>query len=123
MAISRSSRTRRSDSRSRPRYPISLDLQFKLLRGRQVNHHGRGRTLNISSRGVLFEANEVILETHYIPDDIELVMDWPFLLQGVCAMKLIARGRIVRRDARQLAVTIERYEFRTAGRSRELPPP
>jgi hypothetical protein len=112
-----SAESHRADPRLHPRYPITLDLKYKLLKGRRVEHLGCGRTLNISSGGVLFEANDT-LEGKDISNTnglVELVMDWPLLLQKVCALKLVVRGRIVRHDTRRLALRIEQHEFRTAG--------
>ena len=45
-----------SDQRLRGRYPIALELQYKLLNKGRVEYLGVGQTLNISSGGVLFEA-------------------------------------------------------------------
>jgi hypothetical protein len=108
---------RKSDPRIHPRYPIALDLQYKILKGRTVEHLGGGRSLNISRGGVLFEPND-FPEISDIADEsgtIELAIDWPLLLNKVCAMKLVVRGRIVRRETKRLALKIDKHEFRTAG--------
>ena len=101
----------RGDQRSNGRYPIALELQYKLLNKGRVQSLGSGKTLNISSGGVLFEAD------HLLPASgpIELALNWPFLLEGVCGLKLVMRGRIVRCNARAIAVKAEFHEFRTAG--------
>jgi len=101
------------DRRSRSRYPVNLQLQYKLLKKDQVHRLGFGRTLNISSDGVLFEVDDELPEK----GKIELALNWPFLLQGSCALKLVMRGRIVRRDRKTIAVRADSHEFRTAGRS------
>lgn len=103
----------RRDQRSKGRYPIALELQYKLLRGSRVERMGLGRTLNISSGGVLFETDNPLP----VRGSVELAMKWPFLLQGACGLKLVVRGRIVRCDAgtRATAVRAEYHEFRTAG--------
>ena len=107
------SESHRNDQRLNGRYPITLELQYKLLNKGRVEYLGVGRTLNISSGGVLFEADD------HLPTSgpIELAMTWPFLLEGVCSLKLVMRGRIVRCDASAKAVAIkaEYHEFRTAG--------
>ena len=99
------------DQRVHSRYPIMLELQYRMLKGGRVEHAGAGRTVNISSGGILFEAND--LADHN--GTIELVMNWPFLLDRVCNLKLIVRGHIVRRDGRRVAVKAEQHEFLTAG--------
>ncbi len=101
------------DHRARGRYPICLDLQYRLLRGSRVEQAGTGRTVNISSGGVLFETDD------WLPPrgSVELALQWPFLLQGICGLKLVMRGRIVRSDSngRAIAVRADSHEFRTAG--------
>jgi hypothetical protein len=101
----------RGDRRLSARYPILLELQYKLVRNRRVERHGSGRTLNMSSGGVLFEVDKLL------PPDglIELSMNWPLMLDGVCTLKLVMRGRILRGDAKTTAIKAEYHEFRTAG--------
>lgn len=111
--------TRRSDLRSQQRYPIALEVEYKLLHRGKVARQGSGWTRNISSGGVFFETSDEL------PSEgvIALVIHWPFLLEGVCPLKLILQGRIVRSSARGVAVETRHHEFRTAGRgsSKALP--
>ena len=112
-ALVRTSRlgTQRTDQRSHQRYPITLNVEYKLLIRGRVERVGSGRTMNMSSGGIFFETDNPL------PADgrIELVMEWPFLLEQVCALKLVMRGRIVRSDTKGVAVEIRHHEFRTAG--------
>jgi PilZ domain len=101
----------KSDKRTHQRYPISLDLEYKLLHRGQVQGLGFGRTVNISSGGVLIEVIDIMPRGRLI----ELVVNWPFLLEGVCPLKLIVHGRVVRTDGRAVAVKAKHHEFRTAG--------
>ena len=105
--------THAGDQRLNGRYPITLELQYKLLNKGRVEHLGVGRTLNISSGGVLFQADGILPPT----GPIELALTWPFLLEGICNLKLVMRGRVVRCDAgsRAIAVKAEYHEFHTAG--------
>ena len=48
---------------------------------------------------------------------IELSMTWPVLLNDSCPMKLMIYGCVVRSNDKGAAVAIERYEFRTQGRT------
>ncbi len=100
-----------SDRRTKRRYPIHLDVQYKLLKHRRVEHLGSGRTLNISSGGVLFEADGLMPAS----GPIELALNWPFLLHGSCNLKLVIRGRIVRTNNKAIAIKAEFHEFRTTG--------
>jgi len=101
----------RADQRLNRRYPIALEIEYKLLRKGRVERLGLGRTLNVSSGGVLFEANEPLPAG----SSIELLMYWPFLLEGVCPLKLVIHGSVVRSDGKRVAVQTKHHEFRTAG--------
>jgi hypothetical protein len=105
--------TIRGDQRAKDRYPITLELQYKLLDKGRVERVGVGRTVNISSNGVLFETDRSLPPGGLV----ELTMKWPILLRGICGMKLVVRGRIVRYHAntKATAVRAESHEFRTAG--------
>jgi hypothetical protein len=103
--------TNRPDQRSCRRYPITLEVEYKLLNKGRVERLGSGKTLNMSSGGVFFEATDTLPAE----GPIELVMNWPFLLEGVCPLKLVMRGHIVRRDGQRIAVHAKHHEFRTAG--------
>lgn len=99
------------DRRTKRRYPIHLEVHYKLLKHRRVERLGAGRTLNISSGGVLFEADSQLPTS----GPIEVALNWPFLLHGSCNLKLVMRGRIVRTSERVIAIRAEFHEFRTAG--------
>ena len=101
----------RVDQRLNRRYSITLEIEYKLLRKGRVERLGLGRTLNVSSGGVLFEANESLPAG----SSIEILMQWPFLLEGVCPLKLVIHGSVVRSDSRRIAVRAKHHEFRTAG--------
>jgi hypothetical protein len=88
-----------------------LEIEYKLLRKGRVERLGLGKTLNVSSGGVLFEANEPLPAG----SSIELLMQWPFLLEGVCPLKLVIQGSVVRSDSNGVAVRTKQHEFRTAG--------
>ena len=97
------------DRRSHHRYPIVLEAEYKVLKQHQVVERGCGFTLNISSTAVLFEANDTLRST----GEIELTLHWPFLLDGVCPLRLVIQGRVVRNHGhgKRIAVSIKHYEF------------
>jgi hypothetical protein len=113
LAVTRWPKTSPGDRRANRRYPIILDVQYKLLKKSRVEHLGVGWTLNISSGGVLLKADAMSAAT----DTIELALSWPFVLKDICKLKLVMRGRIVRcdADAAVIAVNTKSHEFRTAG--------
>jgi len=106
----------RSD-RLRKRYPLDLLMNYKVLRRGRVESQGAGHTLNIGTDGALVETAG--LPTIVAGVEIVLTIDWPVLLGGKCALKLLMRGRVVWRVRRCIAVRADHYEFRTA-RARPL---
>jgi PilZ domain len=102
---------KRLDQRLHRRYPIALKVEYKLLNKGQVERLGSGSTVNISSGGIFFEPDEPLPAQ----GRIELVLEWPFLLERVCALKLVMRGRIVRSGPAGIAVEARQHEFRTSG--------
>jgi hypothetical protein len=98
------------ERRARQRFPLMLAMEYRLL-GKQGSY-GLGRTRNISSSGVLFEA----AEQQAFSGSIELVVSWPCLLDGVCALKLVMKGRVVRSESSGVvAIESNQHEFRTSG--------
>ena len=72
---------------------------------------GSGRTVNISSGGVLFTTQSHLREG----DEVELAISWPVLLNNLTPIKLVATGRLIRSDDACAAMRIKKYEFRTRG--------
>jgi PilZ domain len=99
----------RLERRLHQRYPIALDLRYNLADERQITCLGSGRTLNISTGGILFETKDPLPSS----GEIDLALDWPRLLDHGCPLKLLVRGRIVRSDERGTAVRMLRHDFRT----------
>ena len=104
--------TPRPDQRLHRRYAISLDVQYKLRNPGQVATFGTGKTFNISSGGIFFQTSASLPSC----GGIELLMKWPFFLDGGCPLNLVVQGRIVRSDANGIAVQALRHEFRTSKR-------
>ena|SRR5580658_6930298 len=100
-----------TEQRSHQRYPIELEVEYRLVAKGQSDQLGSGKTRNISSGGLLINA----LGSPPAGSTIELMLNWPFLLEGVCPLKLVMRGRIVRSDGRGVAIQSNYHEFRTAG--------
>jgi hypothetical protein len=102
----------RRDPRRHRRYPVSLHVTYKLFHHNgRIDRLGSGQTLDVSSGGACFESGDRFPSAGII----ELVINWPCLLEGVCPLKLVMRGRIVRVDGQRIAVEAEHHEFRTAG--------
>ncbi len=99
------------DRRNDRRYRIELDLRWKLIRRRKVRDVGTGRTLDLSSGGVLFDATRPLP----VGMNVELSVSWPVLLHNVAAMQLVITGRIIRTNGSQIAIHMDQHEFRTMG--------
>jgi hypothetical protein len=70
---------------------------------------GFGRTLDMSSGGILFTTESVLPHGRMV----ELSVNWPVLLDGACPLKFVAVGRVLRSDGFSAVVRIEKYEFKT----------
>src|SRR5215510_1966625 len=100
------------DRRSSNRMPIERDVRYKVLGGKKaVKTVGSGKTLNMSSGGVLFTTESALPEG----ERVELAVSWPAQLNDALPLKLVAMGRLVRTDETQAAISIEKYEFKTRG--------
>ncbi len=96
------------DRRANRRYPLEADLEYRLLRDQKVVEMGRGRTLNLSSAGVLFEASGPISPG----TRVELSIAWPAPGDLGDRIRLHITGRAVRCQDRIVAARIVGYEFR-----------
>src|ERR1051326_8201453 len=97
------------DRRDDRRYPIELEMRYRLLSRNRAPIHGAGRTVNISSGGVLFGGDQNLPAGAFV----ELSINWPVMLQQTCPLTLVIKGRIVRSDENIVAVKMNRYEFHT----------
>ena len=100
-----------SDRRHSDRFPIEREVRFRVLNKRGGEEAGEGKTLNISSSGVLFTSEQLLLPGRRL----ELAISWPVQLNNQVALKLVARGRVVRFEEGRAAIEIQQYEFRTQG--------
>lgn len=98
-----------TDRRSADRFPIERELRYKVLNKRAPEEAGSGKTINISSSGILFAADRILRPGRRV----ELAVSWPAKLNEKCALKLVARGKIVRFEDGKAAIEIQQYEFRT----------
>lgn len=101
-----------TERRRSSRFPIEREVRYKTLNQRAETLIGNGKTLNISSSGVLFTSD------HDLPvgTRLEVSISWPAQLNEKCLLNLVARGRVTRHMKGQLALQIQQYEFRTQSR-------
>jgi hypothetical protein len=106
-----------TDRRSSGRFQIERELRYKILTKKGGEEAGGGRTLNMSSSGVLFSTDQMLLPGRRI----EVSISWPAQLNNKCALRLVARGRVVRFDDGKAAMEIQQYEFKTQGKAPLIP--
>jgi c-di-GMP-binding flagellar brake protein YcgR len=103
--------TKRAERRSSGRFPICQEVVYTLLDGKARSERCAGKTLDMSSGGILFTT----AETLHPGKRLEVAVNWPARLDGTCRLKLVAMGRVVRSEQDRAAIAIEHYEFRTQG--------
>jgi hypothetical protein len=101
-----------AERRVRLRFAVELDLRYKLTWRQQVLHEGSGKTRDFSRNGIFFRADQALPKG--LP--VELSIDWPMLLDGVCPLQLRVSGRVLRSSAAGTAVKIMRHRFCTRSR-------
>ena len=98
-----------TDRRNSDRFPIDREVRYRVLSKRSGEEAGEGRTINISSSGVLFTTGKMLLPGRRL----EVSISWPAQLNNKTPLRLVARGRVVRFEGGYAAVMIQQYEFRT----------
>jgi hypothetical protein len=101
----------KDDRRSADRFPIEREVRYRVLSRKNAaeGESGTGMTVNMSSNGVLFTTDRYLLAGRRL----ELSISWPAQLNSKVALKLVARGRVVRSEEGLAAIEIHQYEFRT----------
>ena len=97
------------DRRDSERFPITRAVEYQLASRTGQQKKGIGKTLNVSSGGVLCAMPEALAPGK----KVRLSISWPAQLDGKCPLKLVAHGRITRCDGTEVAIQITKYEFRT----------
>jgi hypothetical protein len=109
--------TIRLERRLRARYPVGLAARYRTL-DQTDELAGVGITVNMSSSSLLVACH------HDIPlgTQMEVLMNWPSLLESTIPLQLVTSGRVVRTEPSRFVIEFARYQFRTM-RSRPLPKP
>ena len=89
------------------RYSIERDMKWKWhgKRTREAPEHGR--TVNISSGGVLFTTSFCLP----LGKLVQVGINWPGATESEGGLQLIAKGRVVRSEAGCTAVEFRQREF------------
>jgi hypothetical protein len=87
-------------------------MRYKVFGAKEtIRHAGSGKTLNMSSSGVLFTTESGLPKGARA----EIAVSWPYQLNGATPLKLVAIGVLARSEEKLAAISIQRYEFRTRG--------
>ena len=100
----------KSDRRGADRFPIEREVRYKVLNKKNMDEMGAGKTVNMSSNGILFTSEHLLLPGKRL----EVAINWPAQLNNKTPLKLVARGRIIRFEDGRAAMEIQQYEFRTS---------
>jgi hypothetical protein len=98
-----------ADRRHSDRFQIEREVKYRTLSKRSGEDTGGGKTVNISSSGVLFTAERMLVPGRRM----ELSIGWPAQLDNKTSLRLVARGRVLRWEGGRAALEIQQYEFRT----------
>jgi hypothetical protein len=97
-----------AERRDTSRFPLQQEVKYRLIHS-ATEISGFGKTLNFGSGGILFTTEQRLP----MGRTVELAVDWPARLGGVCPLQFVAVGRVIRSEPGQAAVRIQRYEFKT----------
>lgn len=99
------------ERRSKVRFPLSLQVRYRTLWPTPAT--GVGRTVNMSSNGILVEHPHQLSQGA----ELELRIEWPLLLEGEIGLQLVATAKVVRSEPSGFAASFVRYQFRTVRRN------
>jgi hypothetical protein len=88
-------------------------LRYRAVSRRKGKEVGKGKTINISSSGVLFTSEDALRPG----ERMELSISWPVRLDNKYALQLVARGKVVRLEPGRVAIQIQQHEFHTQSSS------
>jgi len=98
------------DRRADRRYAFEMPFRYSYRDG-SGTHTGAGCTQDLSGGGIRFITGSALTPGA----EIELRVNWPFLLQNVCPMELLVWGKVVRSGSFGTVVSMAKHEFRTCG--------
>jgi len=101
-----------TERRAKKRFVMEREIRYRVLEQDRIIAVGSGKTLNLSSNGVAFVADNDLPVGAFI----EVSIAWPALLENRCPLQLIGFGRLLRSSGGTVACTLEQYEFRTLAR-------
>jgi hypothetical protein len=101
------------ERRNRFRFQMNAELRYQVAGGRQGNPiRGTGKVENISSKALAFRTDGPVERGMRL----SVSLAWPATLDNQCRLRLGFEGIVLRTRGNLVVLTIERPEFRTAGK-------
>jgi hypothetical protein len=97
------------DRRASVRFPLTLDVRYSVWHRRAPLETGSGQIIDLSSSGLRFAAQGP-LEPGL---KLDVAVNWPVLLDGRVQLQLILTGTVVWSSETEIALRIQRHDFRT----------
>jgi hypothetical protein len=98
-----------SNRRRSGRYPVEVDLWYRVLDAAEPFPSGHGRTLDLSEAGVLFRPDQKLRSGL----KLEVAICWAARSRPAADVRVYAIGRVVRTDKECVAIEFFDHEFRT----------
>ena len=99
------------ERRERFRYRMNSDLRYEISRR---GMRGTGRVLDLSSKALAFSTSGPAIERG---TPLKVSIPWPAALDDTCKLRLTFEGTVLRTRGNVTVVSIDRTEFRTAGKT------
>ena len=99
------------ERRRADRYPLEADVVLSIQQRGQGPLVVRGRSRDMSSRGLLVATDTSIP----CGRQVEAAIAWPAKLDGSRSLKLVIAGRVVREEEGVVAMSIAKTEYRMMG--------
>ena len=97
------------ERRNSVRFPVNLDVRYRVVGLRGPAENGSGRTIDMSSSGLKFTADRPLS----IGQTLDLSIDWPVLLGEGVQLQIVTSGVVVRSAGAVTALRIGRHQFKT----------
>ena len=102
------------ERRLKVRYPVRLQARYRSL-DQQDQISGVGLTVNMSSSGLLVTCQNSVPHG----SQMEVLMDWPTLLNSTVPLQLVTSGRVIRSEPSSFVIEFARIlEIADAAHSR-----
>jgi hypothetical protein len=96
------------DRRASVRFPLTLDVRYSVSHRRAPVETGSDQIIDLSSSGLRRAAQG--LEPGL---KLDVAVNWPVLLDGRVQLQLILTGTVVWSSETEIALRIQRHDFRT----------